>query len=1386
MNKKITNNKKKNQKGGFTLVELLATIAILAIVSVIPIYTATNLISKTKEKSYKVSISNIEQGSGSYAIENQSGIKWLPDEHDANGEYYCVTVQDLIDMGYFDNEVLNSKVDNNTKVTKGDYVYLKRNKTTKTILENKLLVGDNAHLSSIYCGDINSSGNIDFQAEPTGWSNYKNVAINYQILNLKGNSSDYQYYYLRDDTNETNIKNFSNSNATATISNFKGESIIARIYQGEEILVEETFSPKIDIKPPRIELLVENGTTWKKDNNVDIFLIDNESGFKVGTNPIHYTWSEEPLTTCDEIKQNKLETIGVSVANNNQKIVESGAWVSSQSGKGKVYVCADDTVTDYAGNNFKEIASADMYLDSDKPTISIGNYTKTDKARGSVTIDLVVKDNTSYIKTETFDKNDIEVKVGNTTINDLTLTRESELVEGEETLYKLVINNTQYDGQVSIKINNNKFTDVAENENIGLNQLLDITFKNSYIVTLHLGNATSTAGTTQIGTKTCTYGISCTLPNFSTLSNKYGNTSDWKFYGWSNNERGTSKNYNDAGSIAYNGESDNVRLYAILKKDFKFYTGIAPTYAANTISQYWNPYSTASTYLTSINLPTATNINSWRFLGYLIGSNTASSSVTYASSLVGTNVTPEYTADSNIRSVYERTLTIKYNGNEATGGSTADQVAIQYYNSGYASSGTNSGANITSPTFTLRANGFTYTGRTFQKWADGSATGTKYAAGATYSFAPAVNNTTITKYMYATWERIKVYVNYHANGGTGTMQATECSYGTDCTLRTNTFTKTGHNYIKWNTQSNGSGTNYIDKITNITSNIDLYAQWQAKTYTISYNACNHGGDMPTSQTKTYGVSIVLPTPTPSERGYKFIGWSTTGCTDTTVDYAGGATYSLEGDKTLYALWQDYYVNIKYSANGGTITDGSSSDTWSLSSNIIQKNGTALVTKIKYGETIGSSGLLNYDYSQNFTVTKSGYKVPSGSEWIYNSKTYSQANGTTYTSNDFCDASNADCTVTLNLNWEQLEPTILLADPGDGTNPATTGWTALSGRKLSYKNVTESNTYGTLPTPTRSGYSFKGWYNVTPSQTITIASSTSNYNYKTVLDDIYPGVTYTIKIGSSSVTSGSATRYSIAFYDFTTSSSIRYVTRSFSTSSDTFNLTCPSTATAGHDIRLLIYSGTSGSTANVATKFTGVIIGTMGTTVSSQYTSSSTVEHTQTHVLFAHWASSPPTCKISLLTRDRASVRATYSSTTNVVGYYFGSSQPSSSSTFTSMTAAKSGTIDSPTINSAGTYYFGFKNSDGSIGSCKAEISNKVEGDCKGAYGSDNFRFQDGTYKICGTHLNCYFHATDFNCYVLSGSGIATSDNKVGMAYCPDGYTRMKKSDGHFLGCFKNQ
>ena len=96
--------KKLNNKG-FTLVELLATLAVLSLVSTIVIYVAINVVNSAKDKSYLVTRNNVEKAAVSYLEENSDKIHFV--KYKDNIEYLCVTVQNLIDTNYFDKDVLN-------------------------------------------------------------------------------------------------------------------------------------------------------------------------------------------------------------------------------------------------------------------------------------------------------------------------------------------------------------------------------------------------------------------------------------------------------------------------------------------------------------------------------------------------------------------------------------------------------------------------------------------------------------------------------------------------------------------------------------------------------------------------------------------------------------------------------------------------------------------------------------------------------------------------------------------------------------------------------------------------------------------------------------------------------------------------------------------------------------------------------------------------------------------------------------------------------------------------------------------------------------------------------------------------------------------------------
>ena len=78
---------------------------------------------------------------------------------------------------------------------------------------------------------------------------------------------------------------------------------------------------------------------------------------------------------------------------------------------------------------------------------------------------------------------------------------------------------------------------------------------------------------------------------------------------------------------------------------------------------------------------------------------------------------------------------------------------------------------------------------------------------------------------------IKYIVKYEPNGGTGSMESQEYTYGVESPLRENSFTKIGYTFNGWNTNPDGNGTSYNDKqivnnLTNVNNEeIVLYAKW---------------------------------------------------------------------------------------------------------------------------------------------------------------------------------------------------------------------------------------------------------------------------------------------------------------------------------------------------------------------------------------------------------------------------------------------------------------------------------------------------------------------------------------------------------------------------------
>jgi len=89
-----------------------------------------------------------------------------------------------------------------------------------------------------------------------------------------------------------------------------------------------------------------------------------------------------------------------------------------------------------------------------------------------------------------------------------------------------------------------------------------------------------------------------------------------------------------------------------------------------------------------------------------------------------------------------------------------------------------------------------------------------------------------------------------------------------------------------------------------------------KTYTVTYNA-NGGslGSVPSTQTKTHGVTLTLSSASPTRSGYTFEGWGTS-ASDTSVDYAAGGSYTSNAGDELFAIWKKI-IELSYDANKGS-------------------------------------------------------------------------------------------------------------------------------------------------------------------------------------------------------------------------------------------------------------------------------------------------------------------------------------------------------------------------------------------------------------------------------------------------------------------------------------
>lgn len=329
--------------------------------------------------------------------------------------------------------------------------------------------------------------------------------------------------------------------------------------------------------------------------------------------------------------------------------------------------------------------------------------------------------------------------------------------------------------------------------------------------------------------------------------------------------------------------------------------------------------------------------------------------------------------------------------------------------------------------------------------------------------------------LYACWTVPRYAVTFHANGGSG-GKTVFLNHG-DKLGTLPSATRTGYTLDGWYTTP-GGGTK-VTESTTVTAKTTYYAHWKGDSVTVKLN----DGGAESQITVAYGGTYTGLTE-PKKEGYTFLGWFTE--PDTGGSKVTAATKVTElGEHTLYARWKANSHTVTFQSDGKdvatrTVTYGG-------------KLGALPANPSKTGYTFtGWSGgptadtVIHADtvYTAQWTV-KSDIAVTFDPNYegaaaqtqaaTYNSPYPLPAEPTreNYTFLGWYTAASGGAKVTgsttvtraanhtLYARWSRNTATVTF-NAGQGTVSETS------------RKVNAGEALGTLPTPTRKGYTFAGW------------------------------------------------------------------------------------------------------------------------------------------------------------------------------------------------------------------------------------------------------------------------------------------------------------------------
>ena len=165
-------------------------------------------------------------------------------------------------------------------------------------------------------------------------------------------------------------------------------------------------------------------------------------------------------------------------------------------------------------------------------------------------------------------------------------------------------------------------------------------------------------------------------------------------------------------------------------------------------------------------------------------------------------------------------------------------------------------------------------------------------------------------------------VAFLANGGSGNMATQTFVTGTAQALSSNLFSRTGFAFDGWALSATGEVV-YADcqVITNLISDLSLYAHWLTNKYSISFNLAGDGE----RENMVVDFEKMVPVKAPSRAGYEFTGWEATGHNTRMAVYSptSGVVVAMTNDTHFviptYSDGRVSFKNLNVGVGGDTNT-----------------------------------------------------------------------------------------------------------------------------------------------------------------------------------------------------------------------------------------------------------------------------------------------------------------------------------------------------------------------------------------------------------------------------------------------------------------------------------